>query len=511
MLFKNTLATSAGYISGYVLSFVLAPIMLARLGLEQFGVWAVTGAFASYAGLVDLGVTRSIEWFVARYHAHDDRPAVEQVLALGLLAVTAIGAFTGIAGLIAAPLLAGALDDVLTTGEMRIVLVCAAGTFAMTALRGVLAAIPRGMLQMVPPNVALVAFNVINFVISVTALVLSTSLVTYALANVAASVVGVVVTYLAMRHVAKGIRVRRPTRALVKDVVGFGLKSQVSWFAELVNFQADKVIIALVIDVRAAGAYEIASRAVSAVRSVGMMAFGAMGATAAAEIARGGRDTVRDFYRRYTARSLGVALPVLIVSAAAAPALLVAWLGEVPDDSLPLFVVLTLANAVNLTSGVASQLTLGEGKAGVLAWVATGTATANILLTLALTPLFDLWGVIGATVVSLVGATWAFLVWFHRSHGVPPAEYLRAAGAPLAAALAASAPVVLWLLAAGVTDGERVPAAIATAVFFVVFAAIYWPLATRLEILPERLRFPLVARAPDRAAGRSSPLPGSSP
>ena len=495
MLFRNTLATSAGYISGYILSFVLAPIMLARLGLEQFGVWAVTGAFATYAGLVDLGVTRSIEWFVARYHANDDRPAVEQVLALGLIAVAGIGAITGLVAFVTAPLVAGALGDVLTASEMRIVLLCSAGTFAMTALRGVLAAIPRGMLQMVPPSVALVVFNVVNFAISVTALVLSTDLVVYALANVASSVVGVLVSYLAMRHVVQHIRARWPSRALVRDVVGFGLKSQVGWIAELINFQADKVIIALVIDVRAAGAYEIASRAVSAVRSVGMMAFGAMGATAAAEIAREGRETIRVLYRRYTGRALGVALPVLVVCAASAPALLVAWLGEVPANSLALFVVLTVANAVNLSTGVASQLTLGEGKAGVLAWVATGTAIANVALTAVLTPLLGLWGVIGATVVSLIGASWALLWWFHRSHDLPAREFVRAAGAPVAAALAASLPALAWTLAVGVDEGDRVTAALVTAGSFALFGAIYWPLASRIGVLPERLRFPFMPAA----------------
>jgi hypothetical protein len=65
MIFRNSLAVSAAMLSGYVFSFVLAPIMLARLGLAQFGVWAVTGAFATYAGLMDLGVTRALGRFVA--------------------------------------------------------------------------------------------------------------------------------------------------------------------------------------------------------------------------------------------------------------------------------------------------------------------------------------------------------------------------------------------------------------------------------------------------------------
>ena len=60
MLFRNTLAQSASLVAGYLFSFLLAPIMISRLGLDAFGVWAVTGAFATYAGLLDLGIGRSL-------------------------------------------------------------------------------------------------------------------------------------------------------------------------------------------------------------------------------------------------------------------------------------------------------------------------------------------------------------------------------------------------------------------------------------------------------------------
>ena len=73
MLFKNTLAQSAGLLVGYLFSFLLAPLMISRLGLDKFGVWAVTGAFATYAGLLDLGVGRSLARFVALFDAGGDR------------------------------------------------------------------------------------------------------------------------------------------------------------------------------------------------------------------------------------------------------------------------------------------------------------------------------------------------------------------------------------------------------------------------------------------------------
>jgi len=90
--------------------------------------------------------------------------------------------------------------------------------------------------------------------------------------------------------------------------------------------QADKLIIALVIDVRAAGAYEIANRTVSAVRTVSTMSLSALLPAATIAPAREGTHVLGTFDRHYALRATSVALPLLIVTSAMAPALLVAWL-----------------------------------------------------------------------------------------------------------------------------------------------------------------------------------------
>src|SRR6184192_1605007 len=90
-LATNTLAQTSSLLTGYVLSFVSAPIILAGLGLRAFGIWALTGALAQYAALLDLGLARAIARFVALHEEQDDRTSVGQTMAVGLLAVVALG------------------------------------------------------------------------------------------------------------------------------------------------------------------------------------------------------------------------------------------------------------------------------------------------------------------------------------------------------------------------------------------------------------------------------------
>ncbi len=494
MLFRNTAAATVALVTGYVFSFIVAPIMLWRLGLAQFGVWAVTGAFATYAGLMDLGITRGLGRFIAFYHARGDRRTVEQLFTLGLIAVGCVGLVAGTAAYFAAPTVAGALDDVLTTGEMRIVLLSSAAISVLNASRSVMRAVPEGMEQFVPPNVAEVGFNTVNFVFSVTALAFSRDLVPYALANVAAGVVGLGLGLTALRSVVGRLRLRLPPRPLVKETLAFSVQNQVSWIADLSAGQAAKVIIALMIDVRAAGAYEIASRAVLAAKSVAVLSVSAMVPTATARIVKEGSGMIADFYRRYNVRSLSVSYPLLIFLCASSPALLAAWLGEIPDDSLALFIILTLANCVNLSTGVAYALALGEGRAGMIAGVSAFQAVLTVVLMLALAPLLDIWGVAAGAVIGVVTGALVYIAYFHRAHGIPIRDYVRSVGAPAAVALLAAVPVALsWLVISPPDD--RPVAALLSLLDIIVYFGIYLPVADRLNLLPERLRPSAILRA----------------
>src|ERR1700733_5222952 len=111
-MFRNTLAQAATYLSSQVFSFLLAPLMIARLGLTLFGVWAVVGAIATYATVLDAGITRALAHFVALYDTRGDERAIRECLGLGLCAFTLIGAVLLPLSWLAGPPLADALGHV---------------------------------------------------------------------------------------------------------------------------------------------------------------------------------------------------------------------------------------------------------------------------------------------------------------------------------------------------------------------------------------------------------------
>lgn len=485
-LFRNTAAQSAPTVTSFALSILLAPIMLDRLGLAQFGVWAVTGALAQYAKLFDFGVTRSLARFVALYDARDDRRGIEETMAVGVVAVTVLGVVAVAAAALAAPLVSDVLG-VLDTAEMRLVLLSSVGILLCALYADVINAVPVGLRQMGPPNVAATATTVLNFVVSVAVLLSSTSLPTYAVANFGASLFSMTFCLAALAYVWSRPYLSRPNRGRAREIVSFGVKSQMVTAAELVNVQTDKLIIAAMLGPRTAGAYEIANRVVQGVLAFGTMTLSALIPTATAEIVERGRTVIEDFYSRYTQRSLAIALPLFGVLCVSCPFLLVAWLGERPPETDQIVILLSFAFAASLTTGVAMTLVMADGHPGLVAQTAIMVVVLNVTSTLAVAPIFGLWGVLIATFAAEVAASTVFLVRFHRRYELGWRDFWGAVGPPATLTILAAIPFGLIYLSGIEIPTERGPALLGVIATAGPYGLFCWIVASRRRMLPEKL------------------------
>lgn len=503
MLFRNTLWQSLPLVTGYAFSLLLAPLMLSRLGLAAFGIWAVTGAIATYAALLDLGLRRTLARFVALYDAQGDQRAIRELVGLGLLVTLAVAVVMLGAAAAAAPVIADALD-VRSDADMRIILMSSATVLVGYTLKNVFDAVGVGRRLMKPPSVATLAGNATNFAFSVAALIVSSELTVYAIANGAASLVGVAYSAVAVRWVWRGSLVAWPTVARSREVLRFSITNQVPWFGDLVNQETDKIIIALLVGPRAAGAYEVANRAVLAVRSLGFLTVSAMVPTATAAIVERGREVIREFYVRYTLRSVSIAFPMLCATCLSAPYLLMAWLGEVSEHSELIVLLLSAAYLGSVITLVPNTLVTADGRPGTWARATTGMAVLNILLTIALAPLLGTWGVLLGTFGALTIGNAAFVWVFHRLYDLPRSDLVAAAARPAALALALMVPFGSYYLFADPIPESRGEAAIGLLFTAVPYSIAYWLAASRLRYLPERLSAGVVRRRFQQASTPSA-------
>jgi O-antigen/teichoic acid export membrane protein len=496
---RNTVAQSAPSILGYAFSFFLAPLMLSKLGLRDFGIWALTGGIAQYGALLNLGAGQAASRFVALYE--DDSTAVGEYLGVAYAATLGVAIALIAGALLGANLVAQAVGGV-TESQMRLLLLCSVVIMVSTMLAQIVVAYPVGLRRMVPPNIALVVGACINFVASGVALLVHPTLSTYAMANAAASVAGVVVTIVVVLSVEGRIPLRLPTRSRAKELLGFSVWSQVSVVAYLVNYQTDKIVIAFAVGPAAAGAYELANRVAAAARQVGVYTQSALMPTMTADIVRGTGHKVTESYARLTERTIGLAFPVLCFVAAMSAPILRVWLGHVPQFSAVVLTALCAAYVANVATGVGYCLAFAFGDLKNIARVSAATATGNIALTVLLAPLWGVWGVLAGTVVALTVGNLVQVAVVQKRFAIPASAFVDAVGPTLVACVGLAAPLAILALTGALTS--RWSAALAVVAGGGAYFAVYLLWAARNEVLPGSIarRLGVLGRRPAELPSR---------
>jgi O-antigen/teichoic acid export membrane protein len=424
---------------GYLASFLSAPIVLGGLGLRAFGIWALTGALVQYVNLLDFGVGQVLVRFVALYDAEGARDAIGEVLGVGFatiatVAVVLVGGSWATAGALAHDL--GGISPT----NMRTLLLCSSWMVCAAMLVNVMTAYPIGLRRMVAPNVAKSAGASVNFLFSISAILISPHLVVYALANAAASFVTVLIVMGVTLAMRPRLPLGFPQVARLWNLLRFSAQNQILSLASLVNFQSDKVVLALLVSPSAAGAYELSNRVAAAAREVGVFTTSAMIPTFTARRATSSRAALASLYERLTKQSSALAFPALILTATLAPLILAAWLGTRPPHSTTILIALSLAYIVNTTTGVGNALAYADGKPGISARSASVTAIANIVLTVTLAPAFGVWGVMTGTIIALTGGAVYQVALVHRHFKIPIRQYRDATFPTFAMAVALAVP-----------------------------------------------------------------------
>ena len=484
-LARNTVARSVPLFVGYLASFVSAPIVLNAIGLRAFGIWALSGALAQYAALLDFGIGPSLSRFIALYDTEDRSDLVGEVMTIGLTTSLLIGLVLAVASVFVAGPLAQHLHGISSDGMLKLLL-SATCIFLCSTLVNALTAYLVGRRKMVGPGVLATLGAVVNFAFSVGAVLLSSSVVFYGLANAAASLI--TLTLVAVYTLGSSRRrppFRRPKAATIRNVTGFSLQNQMQTAATLVNDQTDKIIIAIFICPSAAGAYELANRVAAAARAIGVYSVSALVPTLTAELRNADRRTWLDTYETLTRTTTALAVPLLFLTAALAPLILGAWLGHVPPNSALIIAALSLGYIVNTTTGVGYSVAYARGYPGIPAQAAVVMAVANLVLTAALAPVFGIWGVLSGTAVAYSAGAFLQVLLLHRRLDMPLVRYWRATAPTLLLSALLAAPMAVCSIL--FADGSRALKIAVLCICGACYVLSYTALAHRQGTLPRTI------------------------
>ena len=286
-------------IAGYGLNLVATPYVVSQLGLHDFGVWAMTGAIAQYAALLDLGVSRAVNRYVALFHARGDADSDRAVVGICVSVILGLGAVFGTFAMLwpAVP------ETVLRTGDpafTRYLLLCSVVILTSGLSARVLAGASFGRGRQVPANIGLAVLGISQVSGGVLALTLAPNLHSFALGTTIGAVIGLCAVLGAIVIDEGRLTIGRATCGQVREISAFGMKTKALGAADRA-LPSGELVAGIVIGPAAAGAYELGIRLVQGVQAFGSAASVAITTHLTRAYATGGLAAIRS--RVFTAHS----------------------------------------------------------------------------------------------------------------------------------------------------------------------------------------------------------------
>ncbi len=442
---RNTVFNAAGRIWEAVAGIGLTVYTIDQVGLEGFGLWSLVALFTGYAALFDFGVSSAFTKYIASFAAKDDRNSVSAVVSTGVYFYALLGLlFVGLGWPLIDLLLLGMvkLMHVLNPGYTQIIANNALWDEARVLLRGALllfaagncaapfSALQSGLQRMGLTNAIGFAASLVKVVATVAFLeadfgvrgLLYTSGVVFAFTTAAS----VVVAY----RIYPGLRCNpmRMTWPVFQVLLSFGWRSQVARLANLINFQTDRMIVALVSggSLDLVGLYRVAEDLSAKVRQAPMLMVSALIPAVSSLDARDDQERLRTLYLRSTKYVAAVTAPVALYVLAATEMLLSLYAEKSGlHEAGWVARIIILGYVMNVLPGPGVSIALGKGNAGLPMVAGIISMTGNIVLTISLYALIGFYGIPLGTALALGLSTVWFFGAMRREVAVPPLRLLR--------------------------------------------------------------------------------------
>jgi O-antigen/teichoic acid export membrane protein len=356
--------------AGYMLTRVcIPPFVLARIGLEAYGIWATAFILVTYLGVSTLGVSQVYIKYVAEYSARREYARANQLLSTGLLVTIPLCA--ALFALICfgwnwfSPLLHLPAPHA-ADGKEAILIVL--GVFLSSISLNAFTDVLSGAQEISAAQWIWTISYIVEMVLLFWLVGTGRGIRGLAEAYLARTIVNDGLSYIWMRHKLKWVSIsfRHMRRDALKQVLHFGGLVQLQSMLSIFLASVERVAGLVFIGVSAAGLFDIARKWPLSVSSLPMSFFGAVLPAASHVDAHGSpaqrRWALQDLYMKCSRYSnLTTAYFCGLMVTMPAPIMNV-WLGQTLAHAVTLFCLFSIALQFHMLTGPGTSILRGMGR-----------------------------------------------------------------------------------------------------------------------------------------------------
>ena len=390
-----------------VTTAVSVPLTLGYLGSERFGIWMTLSALIALLGFTDLGIGNSLLNGVAHAAGREDRTLIRANVSSGVAMLLAVSAGFGLLFAAAYSFIpwdrvfnvasAGALDE---AGPAAAALV---GCFLVGMPAGAFQQIRLGLQEGYINAIFVAVGNIGGLALVVWAIQMRLGLPWLVLAMAGAPLFATLVNGLTLLARSPWLRpaLHDVNFGIARSLLRVGLLFLVLQLAFAVAFTSNSIIIAVMIGPSAVAVYAVVSKLFMIPTLLVGFAVAPLWPAYREALSRGDVQWVRRTFRRSIRLSLSVAVPVSAALVVLGLPVIAVWVGT--SSLQPTFGLILAIGIWTPLVAVGTAIAMLFNGAQVMKFqvvTAALMATANILLSIALTSRIGLAGVVWGSIIA---------------------------------------------------------------------------------------------------------------
>lgn len=438
----NVFSNWLSYGSGLIISFLLAPFLVHRLGDAEYGIWALALQAGAYLSLLDLGIRIAVTRYLTFHSTRGDRDRVNKVISVALFSLSGLGLVCIAAGSIVAyhiPTWAHVPQQLIydTRWTVFLVALSVAVTFPGALFSGALASLSRYDLL----NLRTIATMALQAVLFWCAIVAGHGLVALALIMLITKTVGYAFEFWQSWRLYHGFAFglyRRNFRDTLLTLLSFSVFAFLLSIASRLILWSDNLVVAFVLGPAAVTFYAIAGNLVDNGRSIMSSITSVFVPLATSYDAQGNKQKLQQLLIEGSRATLLVIYPIAVGFFVLGSSFISLWMGpKYAKESTAVLIVLAVPLLFNPMQSTCNQILYAINKHRYYSLMIVLEAILNLALSIVLARKIGILGVAWGTLIPelLIGACVVPAYTARKLQASLARYYWRSWGSVLAAAL----------------------------------------------------------------------------
>jgi len=389
-----------------VISFYVSPILVHRLGNEQYGIWTIIVSITGYFTLLDFGVNNAIVRFISKYVAQKEPEKANEMYNTALVFFGRIGLMV-----LALTLIGGWLFtrwhtlNGASASYLYIVFALAGLDVAGHLVFGVFSATLVGLQEFFTMNIVSMSLTILKNLTLVLLVFSGYKLLTVAAIQLTFNLFKHLWHYLILHKNYQFFRIDSTlwTSATFRTIVSYSVYSFIIAIAGRVIFLTDSVVIGAVVNVGAVTFYAIPASLLDYLGRIVGAITSALVPVISSQEAVGELEKNRALYLTVTKYLLLLILPIIFVLFTVGHDFITLWMGaEYGMNGKWTLRILLIGYGFSFCQWIAYSILLGISKHVFLAYMMTAEAAANLGISIVLGAIYGIEGVALGTTIPLL-------------------------------------------------------------------------------------------------------------